>query len=61
MAECGHVIDLARNTALEQGYVLAEREGDRIRVSNEITKKANGFFIHPAKFKYYRRIGLMAG
>jgi hypothetical protein len=60
MAEGGHNNELAVKTALDRGYVLAEREGDQLKLSTERTKQVNGFFVHPDRFKYYRRINLMA-
>jgi hypothetical protein len=60
MAEGGHTNELAIRTALDRGYRLAEREGDQLRLSTERTKQVNGFFIHPDRVPYYKKIGLMA-
>ena len=59
MAECGHVIDLAVKMAFDHGYVFAERDGDKLYVSERPTESVNGFFLHPGKISYYKRIGLM--
>lgn len=59
MAESGHQIELAVKTAFDNGYVFAERDGEKLRVSDSKTQHINGFFVHPAKFAYYKRIGLM--
>ena len=59
MAECGHVIDLAVRTAFDHGYLFAERDGDKLRVSDQPTKRVNGFFVHPDKFSFYRLVCLM--
>lgn len=60
MAEGGHTNELAIRTALDRGYSFAEREGDQLRPSTERTEQVNGFFIHPERVPYYRKIGLMA-
>ncbi|GLK84610.1 FkbM family methyltransferase [Ancylobacter defluvii] len=59
MAECGHAIPLAVETARLHGYVMLRRVGDRLEIA-DAPSGVNTFYGHPSQFRRYRRMGLMA-
>jgi FkbM family methyltransferase len=44
---------------LSGGYRYADLEADHVVLSNEVSSRSNGFFLHESKLAHYRSIGLL--
>lgn len=59
LAESGHANVRLCRQLLELGYVYARREANQLQIISAPAKAMNGFFLHPAHAREYRRIGLL--
>jgi FkbM family methyltransferase len=59
LVEGGHTNPLVFEPLLKLGYVHAQRREGQLRPVDAPVQSVNGFFIHPARFEEYKRIGLL--
>ena len=44
----------------EEGYVYADRDGDRVRLNDAMSPEVNGYWLHRERLAEYRQMGLLA-
>jgi len=49
------IVELLR----DRGYVYADRDGDRVRLTNDVSQEVNGYWAHRDRLNEYRSAGLL--